>query len=370
MNLLVLDQFSDLGGAQRQLLDLLPAMREAGWKVLVGMPGEGELFRRVRDLGFETASIECGPYRSGSKSLADMARFVSGAPFLARQIGQLLDKAPADLLYLNGPRLLPAAALRRPRVPVLFHSHSVVPPGKIRLLAGASLRRLNARVVGVCRFVADRWRECVGDDRVSVVYNGVAGPAHVDRRPHGSAPVIGCIGRIAPEKGQREFVEVARLIRRDIPEARFVIHGAALFGDAAALRYDSELRKAAKELPVEFAGWTADVYTALEQLDLLLVPSAAQEATTRVILEAFSAGVPVVAFASGGIPEIVTHGVDGFLAASVEKMARLAIDALRCPSVSEQARGTWEKRFTLERYRTEMMKQISYLHSSAFICGQ
>jgi glycosyltransferase involved in cell wall biosynthesis len=370
MNLLVLDQFSDLGGAQRQLLDLLPAIRDAGWQVLVGMPGEGELFRRVRDLQFETASIECGPYRSGSKSLADMARFVSGAPVLARQIGQLLDQAKADLLYLNGPRLLPAAALRRPRVPVLFHSHSLVPAGKMRLLAGASLRRLNARVVGVCRYVADPWRECVGDDRVSVVYNGVAGPGRVNRRQHGNAPVIGCIGRIAPEKGQREFLEVARLVGRGLPQARFVIYGAVLFGDTAALRYEAELRAAAAGLPVEFAGWTADVYGALAQLDLLLVPSTAQEATTRVIPEAFAAGVPVVSFASGGIPEVVTHAVDGFIATSVEEMARLAIEALRSPTVSEQARKTWEKRFQLAHYRTEMLNQISDLHASALICGQ
>jgi glycosyltransferase involved in cell wall biosynthesis len=360
MNLLVLDQFSDLGGAQRQLLDLLPAMREAGWNVMVGMPGEGELFSRVRDLGFETASIECGPYRSGSKSLSDMARFVAGAPVLARQIGQLLDNAPADLLYLNGPRLLPAAALRRPRIPVLFHSHSAVPPGKMRMLAAASLRRLNARVVGVCRFIADPWRECLGDERVAVVYNGVAGPERVDRRPPVNAPVIGCIGRIAPEKGQREFVEVARLVSREVSQTRFVIYGAPLFGDAAALRYESEVRDAAKGLPVEFAGWADDVYTALARLDLLLVPCTAQEATTRVILEAFAAGVPVVAFASGGIPEVVTHGVDGFLAGGVQEMANLAITYLRTgdPSIGERARRTWEQRFALGSYQREMLKLI------------
>ena len=39
-------------------------------------------------------------------------------------------------------------------------------------------------------------------------------------------------------------------------------------------------------------------------LDLLLVPSTGPEATTRVILEAYAAGVPVIAFPSGGIPEV------------------------------------------------------------------
>ena len=63
MNLLLLDQFSDLGGAQQNLLELLPAVRDAGWRALVGLPGQGKLFERVRALGFEAQPIECGPYR-------------------------------------------------------------------------------------------------------------------------------------------------------------------------------------------------------------------------------------------------------------------------------------------------------------------
>ena len=361
MNLLILDQFSDLGGAQRGLLELLPAIRTAGWNALVGLPGEGELFQGVRSLGFETARIDCGPYRSGSKSLGDIARFVSGTPMLARQIGCLADQVKADLIYLNGPRLLPATALRRPKVPVLFHTHSLVPAGKIRQLAAASLRRLNARVVGVCNYVADPWRACLGADRVSMIYNGVAGPASAVWKPNPEAPVIGCIGRIAPEKGQREFLEVARLVLRQMPRARFVIYGAALFGETGAQRYEAEVRSAAEDLPVRFAGWVDDVYQELSEIDLLLVPSATHEATTRVILEAFAAGVPVVAFASGGIPEVVTHGADGWLARSVEEMARLSIDAVRAEdaAISSRARQTWNSRFTLERYRKEMLNELS-----------
>ena len=67
MRLLLLDQFSDPGGAQQVLLELLPAIRERGWKALVGLPGEGELFARVRALGFETARIDCGPYHVGQE---------------------------------------------------------------------------------------------------------------------------------------------------------------------------------------------------------------------------------------------------------------------------------------------------------------
>ena len=61
----------------------------------------------------------------------------------------------ADLVYVNGPRLLPAAALARLRVPVLFHAHSCLPPGASRMLAGMSLRRMRAQRDGDR---ADSWR--------------------------------------------------------------------------------------------------------------------------------------------------------------------------------------------------------------------
>jgi glycosyltransferase involved in cell wall biosynthesis len=47
-----------------------------------------------------------------------------------------------------------------------------------------------------------------------------------------------------------------------------------------------------------------------------------------VILEAYAAGIPVIAFRSGGIPEVLEHGITGYLVDSTEEMARIAIDCL------------------------------------------
>jgi glycosyltransferase involved in cell wall biosynthesis len=361
MNLLLLDQFSDLGGAQKNLLELLPAIRDAGWKTLVGLPGEGALFERVQELGFETEPIACGPYASGRKSAADFGRFVAGTPRLARQMREMATRVDAALVYLNGPRLLPAAAMAGLGRPVLFHSHSFLAPGAARRLSAAALRRMDAWVVAQCEFVAAPWRSCVRPERVSVIYNGVAGPAHAAERLPGRPARVGCIGRIAPEKGQREFVAAAARIHQALPDCRFVIYGSPLFGESAAERYAAQVRSDAAGLPVEFAGWVNDVYASMAELDLLLVPSAGHEATTRVILEAFAAGVPVIAFPSGGIPEVVEDGVTGVLAKGVEEMARRAIELLAGDeriAIVEAARKSWERRFTLERYRREMMRAM------------
>jgi len=337
MNLLFLDQFSELGGAQQCLLDLLPVVQYA----VVAMPGDGPMFERVRALGFETARIHCGPYASGGKTARDMARFVFETPRLARQIRELAHSA--DIVYINGPRLLPAAALSAIRKPVVFHSHSYLPPGPVRRLSGLALRRLRAHVIASCRYVAEPWKPYVSD--ISVVYNGVAGPERPRAERHGPL-TIGCIGRIAPEKGQREFVEAARIIHGRMPEARFAIYGETMF---ASHDYEHKVRAAAAGLPIEFAGWAANVYDALANIDMLLVPSAPHEATTRVILEAFAAGVPVIAFPSGGIPEVLAAGS---LARSVQEMAEMACRRDRPGGLSHSAD------FTLERYRAEILNVL------------
>jgi glycosyltransferase involved in cell wall biosynthesis len=364
MRVLLLDQFSDPGGAQQCLLDLLPAMHERGWDVMAGLPGNGELICRFDALKVPVGSLSCGPYTSGRKSVTDAARFLIDGPRLARQITRMAAHFRPDVMYVNGPRLLPATALADSRIPVVFHSHSYISSRGARLLAGAGLRRAAARVIACCEFVAQPWRSFVGAGRVTVIYNGVAGPPSITGGKPENGLAIGCIGRIAPEKGQREFVKAAGRIHRAIPNSRFLIHGAPLFATPEASRYESELRRSAAGLPLEFRGWTNNIYEALAELDLILVPSAAYEANARVILEAFSAGVPVIARSSGGIPEVIEHGVNGLLAKSDEDFARHSIELLTGPAeriakMSECALLTWRRRFTLARYQQQVLDTLA-----------
>jgi glycosyltransferase involved in cell wall biosynthesis len=278
----------------------------------------------------------------------------------------MAERVDAGLVYVNGPRLLPAAAMAALGRPILFHAHSYLGPGAVRRMAGEALRRMDAWVVGQCEFVAAPWQAFVRPERVAVVYNGVGGPAQAAARLSNRPPLVGCIGRIAPEKGQREFIAAAVRIHHAIPECRFAIYGSPLFGDRDAERYDAQVRADAAGLPVEFAGWV-DAAACLSQLDLLLVPSTGHEATTRVILESFAAGVPVIAFPSGGIPEVVDDGVNGLLAGDSADMAERAIELLRGDrgaAIAQSARKDWERRFTLERYRREILQTMERIIST------
>jgi glycosyltransferase involved in cell wall biosynthesis len=125
----------------------------------------------------------------------------------------------------------------------------------------------------------------------------------------------------------------------------------------------------ARGLPVEFIGWQQDVSRVLHDLDLLAVPSH-QEGMGRIVLEAFSAGAPVVAFPVGGIPEAVIDGVTGFLTSgsSAEALAARISDLLtRDPDHVRQivwnARQAWARSYTVGAYQKRITDLLQALAS-------
>ena len=363
MNILFLDQFRSIGGGQRSLLELLPMVRRRGWNATVAIPGEGALSGGVRARGFEVDVVPCGTYTPLRKTPADFGRYLHEVRPMTNAISALVSAHRIDLLYVNGPRLLPAAAwvARSASIPLLFHCHHrILQPWAVRL-AGEALRWARARTIACCRFAGAPLVPYA--DQCAVIYNGVAEPSWSRRTRDPIKPWnIGVIGRIEEEKGQLEFAAAARILSRELSNCRFVVAGAPLFSSPA---YFERVKEASRGLPVQFTGWLDDAGAVFSQLDLLVVPSSNIDATPRVIIEAFSGGIPVVAFPAGGIPEIVEDGHTGFLTAKVTPAALAACirsvlsRGLRpMREVAAQAKAAWRESYTLERFHAEVAKAI------------
>ncbi len=359
MRILFLDQFSDLGGAQLCLQDVLFEVKRLGWQAEVLAPGKGSLLDFARDCGFAAQSLPLGPYTNGRKTPADILRFGVDMVRLGRIVRKVLRKRLADLIYVNGPRLLPAALGLRP--PVLFHSHSLLDKQYARTIASWILRDREARVLACAEYNARPLRMLLGEDAVQVVYNGVADQSFRPRKPNAGPVRVGMLGRIAPEKGQLDFLRAASAIL-DRKKVQFVVIGAALFSGAS---YEQSVRGAAASAGVEIRGWTANVSEALHDLDVLAVPSASHDASPRVILEALSAGTCVLSYPSGGIPELIRHDYNGVLTMShsseelTTQIRTLADNQDLRSRLAANGRREWEARFRVERFRREVCVAIS-----------
>lgn len=361
MKILFLDQFSELGGAQLCLLDLLPALRENGWEAHAALPGAGPMVDHLQAKGVAVTPIPCGPYQAGRKRVADVVRFAADLTRQTAELGRLLDRDVFDLLYVNGPRILPAAAVAgRGRLPVLFHAHNRIDTGYGMRLAGWAIRRAQATIVACSRFTAEPLRPYASNGRLHVIPNGTADLGFREQRPNAAGSWrIGMIGRVTEQKGAAEFLRAALALAPGLPNARFIICGAA---DSA--RYVDTLREAARRQPIDFLGWRDDIGAVLRGLDLLVVPSR-QEGLPRVLLEAFSAGVPVVAFPAGGIVEAIDDEETGFLvpessaAALAARLKELICgDPRRLRDVAQNARWLWQRSYRLPLYRERIMETM------------
>lgn len=357
IKILCVDQYANIGGAQRSLIDLLPAFSQRGWQPSVAAPDSGAFADAVRRSGHRVHDFDCGTYSGTKKPPTEMMRYASRVLRLAQLADRLVHRYQFNFLYVNGPRVLPPAAwvAKLRGLPLIFHCHNRLLQASAIALVGRSLRLTDSPVIGCCRYASDPLRKYVSSTRMKVLFNGVPDMMLGHTRSVRSVKRIGIVGRVDAEKGQLEFVRAARLITRRIPNCEFMVIGTPAFSGA---EYYKRTVAISDGLPISFVDWQDDVAQVYSKLDLLVVSSRATEATTRVILEAYSARVPVIAFPSGGIPEILRDGDTGFLTAAIsaESLAERIVSVLqmnndRLTEIVERARREWQRRYTVENYR-------------------
>ena len=185
-------------------------------------------------------------------------------------------------------------------------------------------------------------RACpVEDPCIPVIPNGVEVNPPV---PHAKRNFALALGRICPEKNLHVALDAATLA--NVP----VLIGGQVFPYADHVRYfQQQIAPRLQGSPHRFLGpLNATRKTRLLQAaKCLLLPSLAPETSSLVAIESLAAGTPVIAYPSGAIPEIVRHGVTGFLVHSAEQMA----EAIRRVDELDPAncRADAAQRFSLNR---------------------
>jgi len=201
-------------------------------------------------------------------------------------------------------------------------------------------------------------RERVQASKIRLVYQGIdvarfrAGARHAtvpSARPR--RVVIGYIGRLHAEKGPRYLVEAARLMARSADTFEIVFVGDG--PEAATLR--ALVQDCGLSDRVRFAGMQTDVTAFLRSFDVLAIPSL-EEGLPTVAMEALACGVPIVATAVGGTPEVNEHLSTGLLVPAADP-ASLA-HALRTLVTNEPLRrrlGQAGPRVAEEKFQASRM---------------
>lgn len=195
---------------------------------------------------------------------------------------------------------------------------------KLRTLAEKIYKHIDMFVLGKFNKIIGVSDEVVGEmsnagisgDKLQMIFNGISVPPqrNVDQSIMRSALgigkqdiVIGCVASLTPEKAHKDLIQAFAALSAVVPHCILL-----LIGDGP-LRQELEQQCAELQLKnVLFAGRRTDVRELYYAMDLFALVSY-KEGLPMALLEAMSAGLPVVVTPVGAIPQVITDGKEGVL---------------------------------------------------------
>lgn len=182
---------------------------------------------------------------------------------------------------------------------------------------------------------------------------------HFSPQPQPSGPIrFLLIARLIADKGIREYVAAAEVLKRRYPELCFRLVGPQDSNPAAIS--ERELAYWQENGIVEYFGELADIRPALRECSVYVLPSY-REGMPRTVLEAMAIGRPIITTNAPGCRETVIPGENGFLVpprnvnALAAAMERFIIDPTLMPAMGARSRALAEERFDVHKVNAAML---------------
>ncbi len=292
-------------GGERQVLELMKGLRDRGVNNLLVCRAGSEISRRARENGIETAHFPL----MGEWDVASAFRMRT---FLAERGVGIVHAHTAHahslaLLALTGNRSCRLVVSRR----VDFHIRGLL---SRRWKYGASVDRIIAVSDAIRRILIE---DGVDAERVVTVRSGFIPDEFTEDRgtdlrselgiPE-DAVVIVTVAALAPHKEHCILLKAAHLVSRSHPEVRFLLAG------EGEMRSEIErlIRNLGLRQSVTLLGFRRDIASVYRAADIFAI-SSSEEGLCSSLLDAMYFRLPVVATRAGGIPELVTDGLNGYI---------------------------------------------------------
>jgi glycosyltransferase involved in cell wall biosynthesis len=342
------------GGQENRTLNEMIAMRERGHEMaVVSRPG-GRILERAREVGFATFAVDM-------RGAADFPAIL--------KLRRLMRDLRADVVNTHSGRDTQLAGMaarslaRRPRI--VRTRHLALP-----ITSRFTYSVLPDKVVAVSRFVRDYLVSAgIPAGRVAAVPTGIdlgryapepgGGTLRHELGLSDAAALIGTVAILRAKKGHADLLRAAPSILERFPDTHFVIAGDGPQTD--------NLRRLIGELGlgerVHMLGLRRDVMNVLQSLDLFVLPTH-QEALGTAFIEAGAMGLPVVATAVDGVPEVVADGETGVLVPPKDPgaLAAAILPFLADPARRRQFGDAAKRRVGREFSREVMAERMERLY--------
>ena len=366
-----------LGGGEKSFHELIRTLDRINFEPFVFVPSAGEIEQICLKSGipvFVTAFPSL-------KSLM-VRRWILASMGFQKKI----KKSGVDIIHANGSRacLYSVAAGLLLRIPVLWHVRETKQDW---FLYDGVLGALSNKIICVSKAVASqRFHNLPAGikKKIEVIYNGVDTHAYrpdqlIRRRIRdslgvGNEVLIGMVGNIIPLKGHDFFLRGLSEAKKNAPDlpVKALFIGRRLNENYVA-RIQRFIYDAGLENEVMFIDYTSRVADILSGLDIFVLPSR-REGFSRSLLEAMSAGLPILATRIEAVKEAVVDGENAILMDHGDEMAMAAAIVKMCESktlraeMGERNRKRAEHLFGLKCHTASierLYRELVYSHESA-----
>lgn len=343
-----------IGGAERHLVTLAPRLDRTRFKASVVCIGdEGGLFDILGQAGIPASALHLSGKRHAFAAL--------------RALVTVMRKERPELVVLRGynaealGRIAAFSAGVRRTIVWVHSSENIKPRSWLRNFAEIFLSRRTTRFFGVAEAQTPYLVHELNypSERVRIIHNGVEVgqfDTEADHRLRGEfgirpgSAVVGIIAGLRPEKDHRTLLYAMQLLIRDLPNVDLLVVGdGALRDELESLSHRLGIRQ-----NVHFIGARNDIPEVLRAIDVFTLTSTT-ECLPISVLEAMASGRPTVCTDVGGISEMVTDGITGYLVppGDATLLARRLKGLLSDPEAAQRmglaGRRRVETDFSLER---------------------
>ena len=325
------------GGTRRHLRDLVSALDDQSFRAVLAVSCGREAAFRAYDLpeyAMRGVPVHEVPMLRGIAPVADALSLL--------RLVRVIRRVRPDVIHAHSSKagFLARVAGACCRVPVVYTPHVFsflmacgARKRSLYRLLERSMRAATAALIAVSEEeIREALRLGYAGDRVFLIRNGVAAceAGAVTVREKGALRV-GFFGRLSLQKGPDILIEAASYVAAHLPHVTFYLTGDGEMRES--LRAQVEGLQIEAHVTFQSACPQEETVARMREADVVVLPSR-WEGCPYVVLEAFQAGVPVVAASVGGVPELIKDGVNGVLVApeNAEALCDAVLGLLRDPN--------------------------------------
>ena len=357
---------TEFGGAEQALLHLLAGLDRQRWRpILLHHPSAGlsPLLEGANSLSIELQVVPAMPL--GWRGAIEIPHFVRRLQTLHPAVFHAHLTWPLSCKY----GLVGALLARIPAIVATLHLFVELPYGYSSRLQQQFIATRVQRYIAVSRHVSQRWHETfrIPQQKIKVINNAIPldsvwhsgnGKARANFWGAESRPIVLTVARLDKQKGHCYLLQAAARI----PDAMFVFVG----DGPERLSLETQAKELGLSDRVVLLGYRHDVIDLLDSCDLFVLPSL-YEGFPLSILEAMSAGKPVIATAIAGNDEVVIAGQTGLLVppASPIALAEAIETLLSDPDLAQRLAVAGQARIRREFSRAIMVQRVTQIYEEA-----